>query len=254
MSWKLTKKLKETHLGPLANTFSRTPSAAPAINDKDEKGSIAGNSVPTNDNGIAASEAMSREPPAQPRPGILIVTLHEGSGFSLPEQYKQAFNNHQQNSLSTGNGFGVAGSVRPGSSQQAGVAGSYSNNQRPQTSGGGFSGLPTNHGRFSSKFLPYALLDFDKLQVFVNAVSGSPENPLWAGENTQYKFDVSRVTELAEFTQEAPTDSYVDGPMLSKTMQAQFTGWSYNRPVAGLGDAGGSIKDPSFVGSVQDQR
>jgi serum/glucocorticoid-regulated kinase 2 len=49
-----------------------------------------------------------------------------------------------------------------------------------------------------------------------------------------------------EFTSEAPTDSYVDGPMLSQTMQDQFTGWSYNRPVAGLGDAGGSVKDPSF--------
>lgn len=52
-----------------------------------------------------------------------------------------------------------------------------------------------------------------------------------------------------EFTSEAPTDSYVDGPMLSQTMQQQFTGWSYIRPVAGLGDAGGSVKDPSF-GSV----
>ena len=52
-----------------------------------------------------------------------------------------------------------------------------------------------------------------------------------------------------EFTSEAPTDSYVDGPMLSQTMQQQFAGWSYNRPVAGLGDAGGSVKDPSF-GSV----
>jgi len=49
-----------------------------------------------------------------------------------------------------------------------------------------------------------------------------------------------------EFTQEAPTDSYVDGPVLSQTMQQQFAGWSYNRPVAGLGDAGGSVKDPSF--------
>jgi serum/glucocorticoid-regulated kinase 2 len=57
-----------------------------------------------------------------------------------------------------------------------------------------------------------------------------------------------------EFTREAPQDSYVDGPMLSNTMQEQFTGWSYNRPVAGLGDAGGSVKDPSFVGSVQDSR
>lgn len=44
-----------------------------------------------------------------------------------------------------------------------------------------------------------------------------------------------------EFTSEAPTDSYVDGPMLSKTMQQQFAGWSYNRPVEGLGDAGGSV-------------
>ena len=51
-----------------------------------------------------------------------------------------------------------------------------------------------------------------------------------------------------EFTSEAPTDSYVDGPMLSQTMQQQFAGWSYNRPVAGLGDAGGSVKDPSFGG------
>lgn len=51
-----------------------------------------------------------------------------------------------------------------------------------------------------------------------------------------------------EFTSEAPTDSYVDGPMLSQTMQEQFAGWSYNRPVAGLGDAGGSVKDPSFEG------
>lgn len=33
--------------------------------------------------------------------------------------------------------------------------------------------------------------------MFVDAVSGSPENPYWAGDNTQYKFDVSRVTELS---------------------------------------------------------
>jgi serum/glucocorticoid-regulated kinase 2 len=49
-----------------------------------------------------------------------------------------------------------------------------------------------------------------------------------------------------EFTSEAPTDSFVEGPVLSQTMQDQFAGWSYNRPVAGLGDAGGSVKDPSF--------
>lgn len=33
-------------------------------------------------------------------------------------------------------------------------------------------------------------------------------------------------------------------------MQNQFEGFSYNRPIAGLGDAGGSVRDPSFVGSI----
>lgn len=41
------------------------------------------------------------------------------------------------------------------------------------------------------------MLDFDKLQVFCDAVSGSPQNPYWPGENTSYKFDVSRVTDLS---------------------------------------------------------
>ncbi len=58
----------------------------------------------------------------------------------------------------------------------------------------------------------------------------------------------------SEFTSEAPQDSYVEGPILSETMQNQFAGFSYNRPIAGLGDAGGSVKDPSFVGSIQDRR
>jgi len=57
-----------------------------------------------------------------------------------------------------------------------------------------------------------------------------------------------------EFTSEAPQDSYVEGPILSETMQNQFAGFSYNRPIAGLSDAGGSVKDPSFVGSIQDRR
>ena len=56
------------------------------------------------------------------------------------------------------------------------------------------------------------------------------------------------------FTDEAPQDSYVDGPMLSQTAQDQFQGFSYNRPIAGLGDAGGSVKDPSFVGSMHGNR
>lgn len=57
--------------------------------------------------------------------------------------------------------------------------------------------MPSIHGRVSSKYLPYALVDFDKQQIFIDAVSGNPQNPIYAGDNVQYKFDVSRVTELA---------------------------------------------------------
>ncbi|KAH8900253.1 Pkinase-domain-containing protein [Thozetella sp. PMI_491] len=197
MSWNITKKLKDTHLSALAPSFGRSPSTS-TITDKDEKGngSVSGAATPTNENTIAASEALTQAPVIKtPKPGILVVTLHEGSGFSPPEQYRHLFNpQHVANSLSTGNPLNMAGSVRPTSSQRS-PAPFASNGSRPQTSGG-FNGLPMNHGRVSTKYMPYALLDFDKVQVFVNSVEGKPENPLWAGSNTQYKFDVSRVTEL----------------------------------------------------------
>ncbi|CRK12274.1 hypothetical protein BN1708_010417 [Verticillium longisporum] len=205
MSWKLTKKLKETHLGPLASTFSRSPSTSTIVEgEKGQPSASAGAAAPatpsplSNSDTIAASESMAQAPVVTPpKPGILVVTLHEGQGFSLPEQHRATFNSsHPQNSLSTGNALSGVGSVRPGSSQR--VAGSLINGSgRPQTSSGsGFGGIPTNHGRISGKYMPYALIDFDKVQVFVNSVEGTPENPLWAGSNTQYKFDVSRVTEL----------------------------------------------------------
>ncbi|KAL2120986.1 hypothetical protein VTJ04DRAFT_5013 [Mycothermus thermophilus] len=193
MSWKLTKKLKETHLGPLAAQFSRSPSTS-TITDKDDKspGPISGSVTPTTENSIAASEELSQAPVVTPKPGILVVTLHEGQGFSLPEQHRNAFaGSHTGSSRSTGNALAGVGSPHASASARTpGFAGS-----RPQTSGG-FSGIPTNHGRISTKYMPYALIDFDKVQVFVNSVEGTPENPLWAGSNTQYKFDVSRATEL----------------------------------------------------------
>ncbi|RKF55141.1 Serine/threonine-protein kinase gad8 [Golovinomyces cichoracearum] len=200
MSWKLTKKLKETHLGPLSSPFSRTPSSTTLTTEpvKEEK-SYANNGLSaTTDNGIAASESMAAQALASPAPGILIVTLYEGSGLALPEQFQKKFPGNE-GSVSHGNGFAVAGSAQPDSVQSQGTtSASYSSNARPQTaSANGFGSVPTNHGRISSKYLPYALIDFDKLQVFVNAVSGTPENPLWAGENTSFKFDVSRQTELA---------------------------------------------------------
>ena len=65
------------------------------------------------------------------------------------------------------------------------------------SSGGPIKQIQTNHGRYAAKDLPYALLDFDKTQVHVSSVSGTPENPLWAGDNTSYKFDVTTQTELS---------------------------------------------------------
>ncbi|PVI04549.1 serine/threonine protein kinase-like protein, partial [Periconia macrospinosa] len=195
MSWKLTKKLKDTHLAPLANTFSRSSSTSTIVG---EQTSVSSGSTLTDSkdpNGIAASEANATAAAIPLRPGILIVTLHEGKGFSLPPGAEAHFSGgHHQGSLSQGGGFSVAGSMRPGSSARNQAAGSYTN--RPQSAAGSINAVPTIHGRYSSKHLPYALVDFDKQQVFINAVSGTPENPLWGGESTQYKFDVSRVTEL----------------------------------------------------------
>lgn len=141
----------------------------------------------------AASEALVSPPAPPTKPGILIVTLHEGKGFSLSPHYQQIFNSHFQNNS------GYGSSVRPSSSSSHtnGPASSYVAGNRPQSTSGGINAAPTIHGRYSTKYLPYALLDFDKNQVFVDAVSGNPENPLWAGDNTSFKFDVSRQTELS---------------------------------------------------------
>ncbi|KAI9851087.1 MAG: hypothetical protein M1838_004519 [Thelocarpon superellum] len=204
MSWKLTKKLKDTHLAPLANTFNRSSSTSTITPVDASKDSL--NSSSTSDNGIAASEANASPPAAPVKPGILIVTLHEGKGFSLPPEYqaRPPSSSQPQGSLAAGGGggFSVSGSLRGPPSMapsHTGVSSSLSSSTTlgSNTGTGGINAVPTNHGRYSSKYLPYALLDFDKLQVFVNAVSGSPENPLWAGDNTAYKFDVSRVTELS---------------------------------------------------------
>lgn len=138
----------------------------------------------------ATAEDLISPPVAVVKPGILIVTLHEGKNFSLSPHYQQVFDSHFQNNN---------GPIRPNSSSSHSgqPAGSYTQPPRPQSISSGINAAPTNHGRYLTKYLPYALLDFDKNQVFVDAVSGTPESPLWAGDNTAYKFDVSRQTELS---------------------------------------------------------
>lgn len=126
------------------------------------------------------------------KPGILVITLYEARGLSLPEQYQKSFAPHH----STGNALSMMGSSTRASAS-ARTPSAFNGSDRPQTaSGPGLRGIPTNHGRVSGKYMPYALVDFDKNQVFINSVDGNPENPVWAGSNTQYKFDVSRVVEL----------------------------------------------------------
>lgn len=108
--------------------------------------------------------------------GILVVTLYEAQGLSLPDEYSNAFS----------------------SSPRTPVDSSASSRLEPPqpSSGRPSSEISIIHGRVSGKYLPYALVDFDKMQIFVNAVDGDFEHPLWPGSNTQYKFDVSRVAEL----------------------------------------------------------
>ncbi|KAI0533018.1 serine/threonine-protein kinase gad8 [Xylaria digitata] len=196
MSWKLTKKLKDTHLGPLSN-FSRSASTSPAEKDKDKDdddklvpSGSASAAAPTTASTIAS---LTQAPVVKPaKAGVLVVTLYEARGLSLPEQYQNAFTSqYSTNSQSIGSAQSLANSSRPTPTTPS------DRSDRPQSSSGrGFKGIPTIHGRVSGKYMPYALVDFDKVQVFINSVDGKPENPLWAGSNTQYKFDVSRVEEL----------------------------------------------------------
>ncbi|KAJ5320101.1 hypothetical protein PENANT_c025G04412 [Penicillium antarcticum] len=201
MSWKLTKKLKETHLAPLTN-FGRSSSTSTIKGDSngDEAQTPVASNPPSissgapSTNGISASESLVSPPVAPVNPGILIVTLHEGRNFSLSPHFQQIFNSHFQN-----NSYAPS-SLRPSTSSSSHSSqnqqGSYVPSGRPQSTSGGINAAPTIHGRYSTKYLPYALLDFEKNQVFVDAVSGSPESPLWAGDSTAFKFDVSRKTEL----------------------------------------------------------
>ena len=136
------------------------------------------------------SSAITSAPAQPPKPGILVVTIHEGKGFSLTKEDEERFLSGGANGYQPGHNRPNSTSLAQGSVVPGSVGG------RPKTSGGAINSVPTVHGRYSSKYLPYALVDFDKQQIFVNGVSGSPEDPQWAGSSTQYKFDVSRPVDI----------------------------------------------------------
>ncbi|KAI5812822.1 kinase-like domain-containing protein [Pyronema omphalodes] len=68
--------------------------------------------------------------------------------------------------------------------------------QRPSSSTGD-SSAPGHSRQLSKIFRTYAVLEFDKTQVVVSANSGVIDAPVFAGETTQFKFDVSREAELS---------------------------------------------------------
>jgi len=221
MSWKLTKKLKETHLGtPFANAFSRSSSTSTIAADTTSQASSSSSAASTatttpsqpstssplsqsqtsshepDPQGIAASEKLATATSTPARPGILVLTLHEGKSFSLPPGAEQMFvRPGHSSSLSAGS---FAATYFGGNSARPGTTNPSQSSFRPTSAAGGaINNMPTTHGRYSSKHLPYALVDFDKQQIMVNAVSGTPENPVFAGGSTQYKFDVSRSVEIS---------------------------------------------------------
>lgn len=142
--------------GPGLDPRADDPSISPPTKDMQN-----GSSAPQN--AIAASKIIPTQWPGLPRTGTLVVSLFEGVGFSPPDQCKEVFNRHQQESLAQDDKVKVPGSSSQGSHHH---------------------------------FLPYALLDFGKSQVFVCSVSGTTENPLWEGHETSYDFDVSQAAEL----------------------------------------------------------
>ncbi|KAJ8064924.1 hypothetical protein OCU04_007228 [Sclerotinia nivalis] len=116
--------------------------------------------------------------------GVLKVTLYEGSGISMVGQYCDIFHGLEHEP----------------------------SHEYEEDLKWGFRSSTLNH-----QSLPYALLDFDHSQVIVDAVSGTTKSPLWAGKETSYGFEVSRVAELTVFL-------YLRNPLASMGHQDFFLG------------------------------
>jgi serum/glucocorticoid-regulated kinase 2 len=167
-------ELKETHLGA-SSAASRSSSTSTITQNSLDKTALSSTSTLVSGDGKSEATATSTNagdaaPTSTVKPGLLIVTLHEAKGLTLPAP--------------------PPGSQRPPSAGAGQVSGSIS---RPGTSGG-----THGHSRHLSKiFRTYCVLEFDKTQVVVNANSGIPDAPVFAGNTTQFKFDVSREAELS---------------------------------------------------------
>ncbi|KAK9464307.1 kinase-like domain-containing protein [Lipomyces arxii] len=181
MSWKLTKKLRETHLtSGSSSRSSSTSTITPQTyaNDHPEKAAPEPTSKSHNHHFYHISKhddsnhAAAPAPPAPSskqtlasshrssaststtstvKPGLLTVTIHEATGISLPPSYTHA--------------------------------------QHGQSSALQYSTTASS----SRRFLPYLVLEFDKTQVILDAKSGTIEAPKW---DQTANFDVSRAETL----------------------------------------------------------
>lgn len=171
-TWKLPKtlkQLKDTHLGS-SSSSARSSSTSTITQTSLDKTALSSTSTLVAGDGKDAAATSTNAgdvaPSSTVKPGLLIVTLHEAKGLVLPPS--------------------------SGSSQRPPSQGSGGNSSRPGT------GNAHGHSRHLSKlFRTYCVLDFDKTQVVVNANSGIPDAPVFAGSTTKFKFDVSREAELS---------------------------------------------------------
>ncbi|KAL6901143.1 hypothetical protein GGI43DRAFT_369474 [Trichoderma evansii] len=86
--------------------------------------------------------------------GSLIMSIYEGIGFSIPAQYQQAVESYQHDPL-------VQLNLKD-----------------------------SNFSMFGDGFLPYAVLDFDKVQIFVGSRGGTIQNPIWNKSNPLESFGI----------------------------------------------------------------
>ncbi|KAI0443198.1 kinase-like domain-containing protein [Xylaria telfairii] len=155
MSWNFIKKLKDGHISSFSNISRQLSSATDNSRGKhDQWTPQRSDSITALGTGNPLAQLNASKQPPIIEQGILTITLYEAHGLSLPKEYEHSFS-------------------RPGESRSA--------------------GLSTIHNERLRNYIPYALIDFDKVQVYVSCTGGDLENPSWAGSSTQHKFDVSRV-------------------------------------------------------------
>lgn len=170
-------ELKDNHLSTDKSRSSSTSTITPS--SLKQSASASTSTLVSNDGTIVGSSEKSTSTVS---PGLLIVTIHESQGLTMPG----------------GSNFANSNGRPTSSSSKAANVGSVAGSHRPSSSSSNHGGQPHGHTRALSKlFRTYCVLEFDKTQVIVNAISGTLDAPTFAGSATQYKFDVSRDTDLS---------------------------------------------------------